>query len=80
MLQMSEDDLRRILGEVLVDELKIIHEYLDDIPVIKQKVTRLEEDMYEVKTDIKAIKAAVKGQSKQVHNHEIRLTKLEAAR
>jgi len=84
MQHLSDDDHKAALGEVLLDELKIIREYLEavleDTPVIKRKVTKLEEDMTEVKGDIKVIKAAVTDQGRQVKNHEVRVTRLEAAR
>ena len=51
-----DDEMRKeVLGEVLMDELKTIREYVQDIPAIKQSVTKLEADMLEVKTDLKAI-------------------------
>lgn len=84
MHDMSDEDRKTALGEVLMDELKVIREYLEavlkDVPVIKQKVIKLEEDMIEVKSDIKIIKAAVTDQSRQVNDHEVRITHLEAVR
>lgn len=63
---------KEVLSEVLMDELKAIREFVEDIPVIKQKVTKIEVDMGEVKTDLKAVKAVLK-------NHEQRITNLETA-
>lgn len=63
---------KEVLSEVLMDELKAIREFVEDIPVIKQKVTKIEVDMGEVKTDLKAVKAVLK-------NHEQRITILETA-
>lgn len=68
-----DDKMRKeVLSEVLMDELKAIREFVEDIPVIKQKVTKIEVDMGEVKTDLKAVKAVLK-------NHEQRITILETA-
>jgi 2-phospho-L-lactate guanylyltransferase (CobY/MobA/RfbA family) len=70
-----EDEMRKeVLGEVLMDELRVIREYVEDIPIIKKKVTKLESDMEEVKTDVKAIKAVVRE-----HDREIRILKQKTA-
>jgi len=81
MIELSDKDRREVLGEVLLDELKIIREYLEtvskDTPVIKQKIIDLEDDMFEVKNDLKAIKAVIKDHSRELQNHERRITRLE---
>ena len=77
MQSLSDDERKAVLGEVLADELKAITEYVKDVPLIKKKVDALEIDMQEVKSDIKIIKAAVTDLSKQVKDHERRITHLE---
>lgn len=62
-----------------MDELKIIREYLEDLMPIKQDVAILKQDMAEVKSDIKIIKAVLTDHSHQIQNHEVRITRLEAA-
>lgn len=79
MQSLSDDERKAVLGEALADELKVITEYVKDVPLIKKKVENLESDMQEVKSDIKIIKAAVTDLSKQVNNHERHITRLEAA-
>ena len=56
---MNNDERRKVLGEVLADELKVIMEYVKDVPHIKRKVDTLDKDMREVKSDIKVIKATL---------------------
>lgn len=67
---MGDDMRKEVLGEVLMGELKAIREYVQEIPAIKKSVYRLEVDMTEVKTDIKAIKAVIKDHSSQMDSHE----------
>ena len=63
---------KEVLGDVLMDELKVIREYVQDIPAIKQDVNTIKTDVGELKTDVKAIKAVVK-------DHEQRIINLETA-
>ncbi|HLC92010.1 MAG TPA: hypothetical protein VJC09_03075 [Candidatus Saccharimonadales bacterium] len=79
MQSLSDDERKEVLGEVLADELKAIHEYVKDVPIIRKKVDKLEVDMDEVKSDLKTIKAALKDTNHQVQDHERRITQLEAA-
>ncbi len=77
MQNLDDEDRKAVLGEVLMDELKIIREYLEDIPVIKQDVKQLKQDIDELKSDMKAVKVIAKDHSKHLGSHEIRLTRLE---
>jgi len=76
---LNDDERRQVLGEVLMDELKAIREYVQDIPAIKHDVQRLKTDVDEVRDDVKVIKAAVTAQSKQLAQHKLRLGDLEQA-
>ncbi|MBI4034607.1 hypothetical protein HY380_01775 [Candidatus Saccharibacteria bacterium] len=67
MQTLTDKERKEVLGEVLADKLKAIREYVQDVPVIKDAVARLENDMGIVKTDIKAIKVVV-----QTHSQEIK--------
>ncbi|OVE79310.1 hypothetical protein BVY00_00580 [bacterium G20] len=68
-----DDEMRKeVLGEVLMDELKAIREYVEDIPAIKRDVNTIKNYVDELKTDVKAIKAIAK-------EHEQRITNLETA-
>ena len=73
MQDLSDDDRKTILGEVLLDELKIIREYLEDVPVIKQKVTKLEADVEELKADMKVVKNILAKHDTKLDNHETAL-------
>jgi hypothetical protein len=70
---------KAVLGEVLMDELKVIREYLKDLPVIKQKVTSIDERLIVVEADMKIVKAAVTDISHQQKDHDRRISRLEAA-
>lgn len=48
MQSLSDDERREVLGEVLADELKAIHEYVKDIPNIKQKLDNMDLRLTEV--------------------------------
>lgn len=43
MMSLNDDERREVLGEVLMDELRVIREYVSDIPIVKEKVSRLEQ-------------------------------------
>jgi uncharacterized protein YoxC len=79
MRSLSDDERKSVLGKVLTDELKAIVEYVKDIPAIKAKMDTLSEDIQVVKSDIRIIKAAIADLSKQVDDHERRITHIEAA-
>lgn len=80
MQHMDDETRREVLGEVLMDELKVIREYLEDVPVIKQKVTKLEVDVEEFKSDMKIVKAAVTDHSYELKQRSVRVDALEATR
>lgn len=66
MQQLSDDKLRKLCGDVFVDELKAIYEHLEDIPIIKRDIGELKEAVSELKTDMKAVKALLKDRSKRL--------------
>ena len=63
---------KEALGEVLADELKVIREYVSEIPKMSDKLDKVADDVEELKTDTKAVKTVVK-------DHEQRITNLETA-
>lgn len=79
MQQLDDDDRKQALGEVILDELKIIREYLESLLPLTKDVTELKQDVAELKSDMKVVKAAVTDQGRQVQDHEIRITRLEVA-
>lgn len=48
MQSLSDDERKGVLGEVLFDELKAIREYVQDIPLIKQKLQEVDERLIRV--------------------------------
>jgi len=78
MQSLNDDERKQVLGEVLADELKAIHELVKDVPSIKNDIRELKENANELKSDMKIVKAAVTDVSKQQKDHEHRITRLEA--
>ncbi len=72
MQSLNNDERKQVLGEVLADELKVIREYVEDIPDIKKDVHKLKEDIAQIKSDMKIVKVITK-------NHESRIMQLEPA-
>lgn len=73
-----DDEMRKeVLGEVLMDELKAIREYVQDVPVIKQTVERIDDRLEVVESDVKAIKAVVTDHSRQLQRHEVEIKDLK---
>ncbi len=66
MQSLSDDERKLVFGEVLANELKIIHEYVKDIPDINRRLVRVETGVYELKSDMKAVKAAITDQGRQI--------------
>ncbi len=79
MQDLDDEDRKQVLGEVLHDELKIIKEYLEDLPLIKQKVTKIQEDVEGLKSDMKVVKTILRERDTQLNTHEHRLARLETA-
>lgn len=68
-----------VILEEIRDQNKRVLEVVGNMQKQVNKIPGVEEDLQEIKTDIKVIKAAVVDTSNQVHDHEHRLTKLETA-
>lgn len=79
MQSLNNEERKQVLGEVLSDELKVIREYVQDVPIVKHKVDKLEKDMTEIKSDMKIVKVAITDMSRQLIDHERRITSLELA-
>jgi len=78
MQQLDEKTLRKVLGEVVADEIKVIHERLGCLGPLELRVNQLVEDTAEMKADVKIIKAVVIDHNNQLDDHEHRLMHLEA--
>jgi hypothetical protein len=71
---MDDEMQKGVLGEVLMDELKAIREYVQEIPNIKKTVESIDGRLSFVETDVKVIKAVVRE-----HDSEIRELKQKVA-
>jgi peptidoglycan hydrolase CwlO-like protein len=78
-VSLSEDERKQVLGEVLSDELMAITEYVKEVPYMKKKLDRLDEDIQQVKSDIKVLKVAITDTSREQKKHNSRITNIEAA-
>lgn len=67
---MDDRHRKEVLGEVLADELKAIHEYVQEIPAIRIKVDHIDERLKIVEIDVKAIKSVAR-----LHNQDIQYLK-----
>lgn len=76
----SNDDTSHYEGVLLVEineRLKGIQEGQDALVDVPTRLTNIEDHIFEIKTDIKAIKAVITNQSGQIDNHAQRITSLE---
>ena len=78
MHELTDDERKQVLGEVLMDELKAIREGISALPT-RIEFIELKDDVTELKTDVKAIKAAVKNYSQEQTKLDNRVTLLEQA-
>ncbi len=78
MHDLSDEEQRQVLGEVLMDELKAIREGIGNLPT-RPEFNVLKDDVAELKSDMKIVKAVVTDQSKQLADHEEQLAHLRNA-
>ena len=71
---MKDDYVGHKLEQVL-DEIKVVHELVAEVPKMARKLDRVEQDVAELKQDMKVVRAATTDTSHQVHD----LERLEAA-
>ncbi len=64
---MDDEQRRGILGEVLMDELRIIQEYVQDIPDMKHQLESVDGRLANVESDMKVVKKIA-----GLHSQEIR--------
>ena len=76
MQDLSDEDRKQVLGEVLMDELNAIREGIANLPT-RPEFEELRNDVTELKADTNVIKAAVTDLSRQVIDHEERIIALE---
>jgi hypothetical protein len=78
---MSDDDVRYfgVMFEELRDQNKAVLEYVGQMPQVVARLEAIEQDVTELKQDMKVVKAAITDVSRQLADHELRITRLEAA-
>ncbi len=74
-----DDKYIGILLEEIRDQNKAVLEAVDDMQKNVAKIPAIEEDVAELKQDVKIVKAAVTDTSKQQGDHEDRISRLETA-
>lgn len=70
MIDLTDDERREALGELLMDELKAIREGIDQLNGLPTQVQVVDTRLSSVEGDVTVIKAAVTDISKHVHEHE----------
>ncbi len=78
MQDLTDDERKQVLGEVLFDELRAIREALDDVPK-RSEFNQLEEKVDKIGADVETIKLVVKDQSRQLQRHEAEIATLKSA-
>ncbi len=75
---MPDDYTGHMLMQVL-DEMKTVHELVAEVSKMARKLYHVEQDVAELKQDMKVVRAATTDTSHQVHDLERRVSRLEAA-
>lgn len=73
------DDYTGLMLERVLDEMKAVHELVAELPKMTRKLDHVEQDVAELKQDMKVVRAATTDISHQVHDLEGRVSRLEAA-
>jgi peptidoglycan hydrolase CwlO-like protein len=66
---MSDDYVGHKLEQVL-DEIKAVHELVAEVPKMARKLDRVEQDVAELKQDMKVVKAAVTATNHDLKQHK----------
>jgi DNA repair ATPase RecN len=61
MQSLDDDERKKVLGEVLADELKAIAEYVKDMPAIKEELHQVHATVNEVNERLSVIEHVVRG-------------------
>jgi len=74
MQSLNDDERKEVLGEVLADELKVIREYVQDVPAVKQELHQVKATVEDISDRLTVIEYVVKD-----HESELRLLKRKVA-
>lgn len=72
------EEIAQVFIEKIEDQFSVMQENMDDM--LDRKLQSIQTDMTELKSDMKIVKAAVTDQSKQLSDHESRISDFETAR
>ena len=78
---MSDDDVRYfgVIFEEIRDQNRAVLEAVGDMQRAVAALPEMKQDIAELKADMKVVKAAITDVSRQLADHELRITRLEAA-
>jgi len=78
---MSDDDVRYfgVMFEEIRDQNRAVLEAVGDMQRAVAALPEMKQDIAELKADMKVVKAAITDVSRQLADHELRITRLEAA-
>jgi hypothetical protein len=74
MKSLSDNERKEVLGEVLADELKVISEYVKDIPKVKEEVHQVHATVDDINERLTVLEHVMKS-----HEIDIRYLKHKAA-
>ena len=74
---LTDKERLQLLGEVFMDELRVIREYLEDIPGMKRDIATLKIDVSQLKSDMVIVKAVLKDHSKEHKEHRTAIQHLQ---
>jgi len=78
MQSLSEGEKRQVLGSVLADQLAAIQESVKDVPEINKQLQKLDQEIMQIGSDMKIVKAAITDLTQQVNEHENQIRHLQA--
>lgn len=64
------DDYTGHMLEQVLDEIKAVHELVAEVPKMARKLDRVEQDVAELKQDMKVVKAAVTATNHDLKQHK----------
>jgi hypothetical protein len=63
------DDYTGHMLEQVLDEIKAVHELVAEVPKMARKLDRVEQDVAELKRDMKVVKVAVTATNQELKQH-----------
>lgn len=77
-LAYTNNNYHDVLLEEIRNQNKTVLEYVSEMPKIVARLTDIEQDVVELKQDMKIVRAAITDISHQQQDHERRISQLEA--